>query len=360
MKEVYSIMSKRKRKPKDYYDLIKQPMYQVRPLMWKGREIPGYSVSNRGEVFNGMYQLNSFQIKGRNYVNIMIDGKQWTYRIDYMVAYTFLGMYEDAIRLMHLDNDIANDCVSNLMWFRKCDVMNRYKDLAIVEDDYSITEEWRPCLTEENPTLRYEVSNLGQIRDSNGKLIPIYNNHNYRVFYYTDNTPAKATKCKAVHVAVAEAFIPNPNHYTLVNHLDGNKMNDVVMNLEWATSSMNAEHAYLQNLNRSVRYTDEQIHTVCKLLSDGVSHVEIQLMTGVDRKTVSDIYRGRRWENISRQYTMPKKKWTAELKEKINGMVINGMKGHEIFKELGMPYDQAAISMYERTRRELKAAGKLK
>lgn len=351
---------KRKRKPKDYYDLIKQPMYQVKPLLWKGREIPGYSVSNRGEVFNGMYQLNSFQIKGRNYVNIMIDGKQWTYRIDYMVAYTFLGMYEDAIRLMHIDNDIANDCVSNLMWFRKCDVMNQYKDLAIIEDDYSISEEWRPCKTEENPTLRYEVSNLGQIRDSNGKLIPIYNSHNYRVFYYTDNTPAKATKCKAVHVAVAEAFIPNPNHYTLVNHLDGNKMNDVVMNLEWATSSMNAEHAYLQNLNRSVRYTDEQIHTVCKLLSDGVSHVEIQLMTGVDRKTVSDIYRGRRWENISRQYTMPKKKWTAELKEKINSMVINGMKGHEIFKELGMPYDQSAISMYERTRRELKAAGKLK
>lgn len=48
---------------------------------------------------------------------------------------------------------------------------------------------------------------------------------------------------KYIHRMVAEAFIPNPNNYTDVNHKDGNKQNNCVDNLEWVSHSQNIKHA---------------------------------------------------------------------------------------------------------------------
>lgn len=50
-------------------------------------------------------------------------------------------------------------------------------------------------------------------------------------------------KSYSVHVLVARHFIPNPNNLPQVNHKDGNKSNNCIENLEWATASQNAMHA---------------------------------------------------------------------------------------------------------------------
>jgi len=50
-------------------------------------------------------------------------------------------------------------------------------------------------------------------------------------------------KRTAVHRIIAETFIPNPDGKPIVNHKDGNKLNNSIDNLEWSTYSENLKHA---------------------------------------------------------------------------------------------------------------------
>ena len=57
-------------------------------------------------------------------------------------------------------------------------------------------------------------------------------------------------KWKNVHVLVAEEFVPNPDNKPTVNHKDGNKQNNDMLNLEWVTRSTNLQHAYDTGLKK--------------------------------------------------------------------------------------------------------------
>lgn len=66
-----------------------------------------------------------------------------------------------------------------------------------------------------------------------------------RVKLYKDSQP----KMFMIHRLVASAFIPNEYHKGQVNHIDGNKQNNAVHNLEWVTQSENQIHAFKNGLN---------------------------------------------------------------------------------------------------------------
>lgn len=78
----------------------------------------------------------------------------------------------------------------------------------------------------------YSVSNLGRIRNDNTNNIRKLTKNSYG-YLRTNITDRKNThKEIKIHRAVAELFIPNPYNYPQVNHIDGNKENNCVTNLE--------------------------------------------------------------------------------------------------------------------------------
>ena len=59
-------------------------------------------------------------------------------------------------------------------------------------------------------------------------------------------------KTKCVHRIIAETFIPNPHELSCVNHKDGNKLNNSIVNLEWCTQSDNVLHSFKNGLQRRI------------------------------------------------------------------------------------------------------------
>lgn len=48
----------------------------------------------------------------------------------------------------------------------------------------------------------------------------------------------------SIHRLVAQAFLPNPQNYPIINHINGNKLDNKVENLEWCTQSHNVKESY--------------------------------------------------------------------------------------------------------------------
>lgn len=121
-----------------------------------------------------------------------------------------------------------------------------------------INEIWKPI--NENPV--YLVSNYGRVKTIDHPIwckknnsysirkgrfcIPTNNNSKryWRVGVQINNKQKHLT----IHRLVAEAFIPNPNNLPQINHIDGNKNNNNVSNLEWCDNTYNQRHAYQNGL----------------------------------------------------------------------------------------------------------------
>ena len=91
---------------------------------------------------------------------------------------------------------------------------------------------------------KYIVSDNGVVKNIvTGKIIKASASPHGYITVKMDR-PNLSRKNAFVHRVVAEAFIPNPQNKTQVNHKDGNKANNCVSNLEWVTPSENQQHAY--------------------------------------------------------------------------------------------------------------------
>lgn len=98
----------------------------------------------------------------------------------------------------------------------------------------------------------YQVSNLGRVkRVGKNHLCNLKYQGEYYLTAYDNGKGYLRIKLSnngnsrrvMLHRIIAEAFIENPNNYPCVNHINANKKDNSILNLEWCTQSQNCLHA---------------------------------------------------------------------------------------------------------------------
>ena len=156
----------------------------------------------------------------------------------------------------------------------------------------------------------YQVSNYGRIKSFRRNAPMIFIRYKDAKGYFSvglkkRNVKAKYTKA---HQIVAQAFIPNLKSKPQVNHIDGNKLNNRVGNLEWVTQKENIRHAYNIGLgksgceNHNAKLTTEQvkyIREVCVPRDEKFSFSALAKELGISVSTVERIYNRKTYKNIT-------------------------------------------------------------
>jgi hypothetical protein len=155
----------------------------------------------------------------------------------------------------------------------------------------------------------YEVNEFGDLRwKKNGKLkVKIITPAGYVKYRVT-----KARRYRLAHRMVASAFIPNPENKPQVNHLDGDKWNNHVSNLEWCTNEENWAHAlatglWTETLGQRQRILSEDQVQEIRDLRGKMRQKDIANLYGVSQTTVTNIQTGKAW----RQRVIPPKTETV-------------------------------------------------
>lgn len=156
----------------------------------------------------------------------------------------------------------------------------------------------------------YEISNYGRVKrkeykTTNNHILPEiilkwqYSNDGYAyVGVNTEKTGGKL-KNRRVHVLVAETFLDNPMLLPQVNHIDGNKLNNTVSNLEWVTAKDNCQDRATNNLQPHKTYTykgklpkEIREEILFRLNTENISRRQIAKEYNVSHTTINSLVNG--------------------------------------------------------------------
>lgn len=217
-----------------------------------------------------------------------------------------------------------------------------------------------------NEPTKYLVSRHGSVYSeiTNKRLVPIADKDGYlRVHIYHNGK----MKTKRINRLVAKAFIPNPNELPVVDHIDGNIINDYYKNLEWVTNKENTQRAFkmgliptqkgrqskLKGINHpNCSISEDVVVNICKELSKGTRVTPLSKKLNIDRGIIYDIYHKRSWTYISNNYTFTKVKYKYDdKKNEMVELLEKGLKYKEICTLLNIPYDNTTRDILKKLKK---------
>jgi hypothetical protein len=280
-------------------------------------EFTNYEVSNLGRVKNRKTNriLKSCNTGGYIIVGLSSNCKIRTFFVHRLVALAFIPNPENKQHVNHIDNNTTNNNVINLEWNTPLEnnihksngliqttnqnktiyridkntneVLEKYDSIelagiwlynnnlaknvhsgrtnvsnairGVYKSSFDYKWELQEQLSYENEIWKeiklngfdcnnYYISNLGRFKNSKGIIMKNYKPHHSGYIYVRVNI-----KKFALHRLVALMFIDNADNKPFVNHIDGNKTNNHIDNLEWVTCSENNKHNYTNNIKK--KYT---------------------------------------------------------------------------------------------------------
>lgn len=144
----------------------------------------------------------------------------------------------------------------------------------------------------------YQVSNLGRVkRFETGRILKgVKNEYGYLLANLSKNN---IRSTKRIHRLVAEAFIPNPQNKPEVNHIDENKLNNDITNLEWVTSKENLNHGTRNERAGKAISKSQSIPIIATNLTTGestefYSGKECARQLWLDPSNITKVLKGRR------------------------------------------------------------------
>lgn len=141
---------------------------------------------------------------------------------------------------------------------------------------------------------RFEVSSIGRVRSVRRRFAGGVLRASESVGYLYVGTGGKNGKRYRVHRLVALTFIENPDNKPIVNHIDGDKHNNDVTNLEWVTSSENTRHAKqtgLMPILTRAKFSSEEVEYIIDEINSGrKTRQKLSREYGVNLSTIRRIH----------------------------------------------------------------------
>lgn len=206
----------------------------------------------------------------------------------------------------------------------------------------------------------YLIDKCGNIYSDYTKrlLTPVLGNNGYMKVTLRHN---KKSYTPSIHRIVAEAFIPNPNNLPIVNHIDCDKTNNHVDNLEWCTQQYNTIHAYSNGRYRTA-LTEEQVVEICEKIVNGVNTSTLMKEYGVTKDVIKHIRKKQTWVRITSNYDFPEityKYTNKKVKEDIRKLLtidFNMNKGL-ICRRVGLPHNGSTENIIKRIKKKMREEG---
>jgi len=323
---------------------IRPPIINIIDINWVNITThPFYDISSIGTVRNNKtgILLKPMQLEDRYYrVKLYNNGYPTSFYVHILVAIYHITNPNNLPTVDHIDRNRTNNTIFNLRWasrseqannierrsrkLRKVAMINKHTDETIkifnsvkdaVENMTGVVQtgisavclgtrkthagfKWKYIDTISHKCEKWinlrqykdvEISQYGRVRLSNGRITNGYNHNGYKRVHLTMKDGSECHKL--MHRLVAEAMIPNPEKFKCVNHINGNKSDNRVENLEWCSHQENAKHAYQIGANKNVRKIKRIF--VSGIIETFPSINEAARQTGISVYIISDILRGK-------------------------------------------------------------------